>query len=57
MRRARALIRQMRLTRRSPHLPPLLKSVLSFGVATGGITAMILNLVLPRRAQPAGANA
>ncbi len=39
------------------HLPPLLKSVLSFGVATGGITAMILNLVLPRRAQPAGANA
>lgn len=32
------------------HLPELLKSVLSFGVATGGITAMLLNLLLPRRA-------
>ncbi len=32
------------------HLPDLLKSVLSFGVATGGITAMLLNLLLPRRA-------
>ena len=31
------------------HLPELLKSVLSFGVATGGITAMLLNLLLPRR--------
>jgi xanthine permease XanP len=31
------------------HLPELLKSVLSFGVATGGITAMVLNLLLPRR--------
>ncbi|ALP40280.1 nucleobase:cation symporter-2 family protein [Aeromonas schubertii] len=30
------------------HLPDLLKSVLSFGVATGGITAMLLNLLLPR---------
>jgi xanthine permease XanP len=30
------------------HLPELLKSVLSFGVATGGITAMVLNLLLPR---------
>ncbi len=31
------------------HLSELLKSVLSFGVATGGITAMLLNLLLPRR--------
>ncbi len=35
------------------HLPELLKSVLSFGVATGGITAMLLNLLLPRRVVPA----
>ncbi len=30
------------------HLPALLKSVLSFGVATGGITAILLNLLLPK---------
>ncbi|MCD8547997.1 MAG: purine permease [Aeromonadaceae bacterium] len=30
------------------HLPELLKSVLSFGVATGGITAILLNLLLPK---------
>nr|WP_199911614.1 uracil-xanthine permease family protein [Dongshaea marina] len=28
------------------HLPPLIRSVLSFGVATGGIAAMLLNLIL-----------
>lgn len=32
------------------HLPPLLKDVLSFGVATGGITAMLMNLLLPKKA-------
>ena len=31
------------------HLPELAKSVLSYGVATGGITAIVLNLLLPKR--------
>ena len=32
------------------HLPELARSVLSYGVATGGLTAILLNLLLPRRA-------
>lgn len=32
------------------HLPDLAKSVLSYGVATGGLTAIIMNLLLPKRA-------
>jgi xanthine permease XanP len=32
------------------HLPELAKSVLSYGVATGGLTAILLNLLLPKRA-------
>lgn len=31
------------------HLPELLRNILSSGVATGGITALILNLVLPEQ--------
>ncbi|ELM3743679.1 purine permease [Aeromonas salmonicida subsp. salmonicida] len=31
------------------HLPELAKSVLSYGVATGGLTAIIMNLLLPKR--------
>lgn len=31
------------------HLPEVVKSILSSGVATGGLTAMLLNLVLPER--------
>ncbi|HEH9400411.1 TPA: purine permease [Aeromonas sobria] len=31
------------------HMPELVKSVLSYGVATGGITAILMNLLLPKR--------
>lgn len=31
------------------HLPELARSVLSYGVATGGITAIVMNLLLPKR--------
>ena len=34
------------------HMPELVKSVLSYGVATGGITAILMNLLLPKREKP-----
>ena len=30
------------------HLPELARSVLSYGVATGGLTAILMNLLLPK---------
>ncbi|MGL5948409.1 MAG: nucleobase:cation symporter-2 family protein [Aeromonas sp.] len=33
------------------HMPELVKSVFSFGVATGGLTAMLLNVLLPASPQ------